>query len=235
MDSEPRPPLASYEDLAGKIVHSLLRPELAAPEVLEGLRLARRLGVGSAVVRPCDIELAARHLDGSRVAPASVVGFPHGWQTTSVKLFEARDLVRRGARHIGVAVGVPRLVAREFQHVQTELAQIVEACHKEGAWVTAILEGGWLTYELKIIALRCCESAEADGVSAASGFGPTAGSIEDLQLMRKYLPEETAVEATGVETLAQALEAYAAGASRFATGNTAAILEEWKARLTAAT
>lgn len=232
MEPLPRPAPATYEDVAGKIVHWLLGPDLAAPTVLSGIHLARRLGVASAAVRPCDIEMAVRHLEGSAVKPGSVVSFPHGSATTAVKLFEARDLLRRGAKEIGVAVGAAHLLAREFQHLQTELAQIAEACHKEGAHCTAILEGAWLTAEMKIIALRCCEGADVDCVGSATGFGPSGYTLEDLRLMRKYLPEETGVEAAGgVDSLAQVLEAYDAGASCFATAQSAAILEEWKARL----
>jgi deoxyribose-phosphate aldolase len=234
MDPQPRQLLAVYEDLARMTGHCLLQPELTSAEVLEGIQLARRYAVAGVSVRPCDIELAARHLEGSSVKPGSVVGFPHGSQTTPTKLFETRDLLRRGAREIAVVLAISRLRSREFQHVQTELSQISEACHKEQVTVTAILENAWLTDELKIIALRCCERAEVDSVSTSTGFAPTGYTVADIALMRKYLPEETGVEASGgVGTLANVLEAYEAGCSRIATGQTAAILEEWKVRVAA--
>jgi len=231
MDSSARPSLATGEDLARLIRHCLLQPELTSAQALEGIQLARRCLAGAVVVRPCDVELAVRHLEGSSVIPASVVGFPHGSQTTAAKLFETRDLLRRGAREIAAVIAISRLLSREFQHVQTELSQIAEACHKERATVTVILENAWLTEELKIIALRCAERAEVDSVSTSTGFAPAGYTVADLALMRKYLPEETAVEAAGgVSTLAQVLEAHEAGASRVATTQTAAILEEWKTR-----
>ncbi len=234
MDTPTLPPLAAYEDVARLIGQSLLRPELSSAQALEGIQLARRYGVAAVSVRPCDLELAVRHLDGSPVKPGSVVGFPHGSQTTAAKLFETRDLLRRGAREIGVVIALSRLLSREFQHVQTELAQISEACHKERAAVTAILENAYLTEELKIIALRCAERAEVDSVSTSTGFAPAGYTVADLALMRKYLPEETGVEAAGgVCTLANVLEAYDAGCSRVATAQSAAILEEWKTRLAA--
>jgi deoxyribose-phosphate aldolase len=234
MDTLTRPPLSASEDLARIIGHSLLRPELTSAQALEGIQLARRYGVAAVSVRPCDVELAVRHLEGSSVIPASVVGFPHGSQTTPTKLFEVRDLLRRGAREIAVTMAISRLLSREFQHVQTELTQISEACHKERATLTAILENAWLTEELKIIALRCAERAEVDSVSTSTGFGPSGYTVPDLALMRKYLPEETGVEAGGVSTLPQAMEAYEAGATRIATAQSGAILEAWKKRLAAA-
>jgi deoxyribose-phosphate aldolase len=231
MDPQPRPPLATPEDLARLIGHSLLRPELSAGQVLAGIQLARRCGVAAVAVRPCDVEVAVRHLEGSPVKAASVVGFPHGSQTTPTKLFETRDLLRRGAQEIAVTIGISRVLSREFQHVQTELSQIAEACHKERATLTVILENAWLTEEMKIIALRCAERAEADCVSTSTGFAPGGYTLADVTLMRKYLPEETGVEAEGIATLAEALEAYGAGCTRLATAHTAAIVEEWKKRL----
>src|SRR5689334_1011885 len=65
MDSEPLPPLATYEDLAGMIDHSLVSPELNHANVVDGLELAKRYRVASAIVRPCDIDVAVRTLQGS--------------------------------------------------------------------------------------------------------------------------------------------------------------------------
>jgi len=236
METEARPPIESAEALARMIGHSLLRPELSSEHVLAGIQVARRYGARAVWLRPCDVEMAVRHLEGCAVLPASVVGFPHGSQTTSAKLFETRDLLRRGAKEIAAVIATSRLVSREFQHVQTELVQIGEACHHEHAAFTVILEAGWLTDELKIIALRCIERAEADAVSTSTGFAPRGYTAGDLALMRKYLPEETAVEAgSGVVTLDNVLAAYQAGCSRIVTEHTAGILDEWKARQAAAT
>src|SRR5690349_22533714 len=142
-DPEPLPPLATYEDLAGMIDHSLVKPDLGNQQVVEGLELARRYRVGSAIVRPCDIDLAVRTLQGSAVRPASVCGFPHGTANTATKLYELRDLLRRGAKEIDMVIAVPKLVSREFQHVQTELDQAAESCNQGGATLKVILETAW--------------------------------------------------------------------------------------------
>jgi len=128
-------------------------------------------------------------------------------------------------------IGISRLLSREFQHVQTELLQMAESCHKEGAKLTVILESGWLTDELKIIACACCERAEADFVSLATGFGPAA-SPSDLALLRQHLPEEVGLESSAA-TLDEALELHRTGCARVGASNAGAILDEWKSRLAA--
>ncbi len=230
---EPNSP-ATYEDLAGMIDHSLLRPELTASQVIEGLELAKRYRVASATVRPCDIEVAVRTLEGSGVKPGSVAGFPHGSQSTAVKLYETRDLLRRGAKEIDAVIAISRLLSREFQYVQTELDQLAESCHKEGAILKVIFENAYLTEELKIVACRCCARAGADFVKTSTGFAPSGCAIEDLQLMRRYTPPEIGVKAAGgVRTLDRLLEVRAAGATRAGLTATAAVLDEWKSRLAA--
>jgi deoxyribose-phosphate aldolase len=89
---------------------------------------------------------------------------------------------------------------------------------------------------LKIIACRCCERAEVDFVKTSTGFAPSGYTLPDIALMRKYLPEEIGVKAAGgIRTVDQVLEVYEAGCTRIGTTSTAAILDEWKARLAPAT
>ncbi len=236
MAPQPPPPLATYEDLARMIDHPLVKPELTTAQVVEGIELAKRYRVASVSVRPCDIDLAVRMLGTGPVKPGSVSGFPHGSQNTATKLFETRDLLRRGAREIDMVIAISKLLSREFQHVQTELSQMSDACRKEGAVLKVILETAYLTDELKIIACRCCERAEVDFVKTSTGFAPSNYTLDDLRLMRKYLPEEIGVKAAGgIRTIADVLSVYEAGCTRIGTTATAAILEEWKARQAPAT
>ena len=116
-----RPPLTRYEELAKMIDHSLLRPELTEEQVNEGCRIAREYQVASVTVRPCDVDFAVRQMQGSGVPVGSVAGFTHGSNTTAVKLYETRDMLRRGAREVDMVINISKLLSRQFQHVETEL------------------------------------------------------------------------------------------------------------------
>src|SRR3954470_22747350 len=223
-------PAATYESLATIVNQTLLEPELTNAQVVDGLEVAKRYGVAAVTVRACDTDLGVRIVQGTPVRPGSVVSYPYGFQSTAVKLYEARDLLRRGAKEIGVVIGASKLLSREFQQVQTELNQLVEACRGASARLTVFLEISLLTDEQKIIACTCCERAEADFVSTARGY-----TIPDLKLLRKHLPDETGIQVSGVATLDEALELQALGVSRIATTATLEILNEWKRRLTPAT
>lgn len=227
-----RPPLTTYEGLAKMIDHSLVRPELTDEQVVAGCELAKRYQVASVSVRPCDVDLAVRLLGGSGVAVGSVAGFPHGSSTTGVKLYEIRDVLRRGAKEVDMVLNISRLLSRQFQYVETELLQCAEECHKQGALLKVIFENAYLTDELKIVACRISGRAEVDFVKTSTAFAPTGYTIEDLKLMRKHTPEHVGVKAAGgVRTLEKALEVYEAGCSRFGATATAAILDAWKVHL----
>src|SRR5215471_13010082 len=209
---EARPPLTRYEELAKMIDHSLLRPELTEEQVNEGCRIARQYQVASVTVRPCDVDFAVRQMEGSGVPVGSVAGFPHGSSTTAAKLYETRDLLRRGAREIDMVINISKLLSRQFQHVDTEVQQMAAACHEQGAILKVIFENAYLTDELKIVACRICGRAGADFVKTSTGFAPTGATIEDLRLMRKHTNPDVRVKAAGgVRTLDKALEVYQAG------------------------
>jgi deoxyribose-phosphate aldolase len=229
-----RPPLVTYEDLAQRIDHSLVRPELTDEDIAAGCRLALDYRVAAVFVRPSDADFAVRMLEGSSVKPGSVVGFPHGSSTTAVKLYEARDLLRRGVQEIDMVLNIGKLLSRQFQYLEMEVLQIAKACHENGAVLKVILENAYLTEDLKIIACKICKRAEADFAKTSTGFAPGGSTPQDLVLMKRVLKDYCGLKAaSGIRTLEAALEAYRLGADRIGATHTAAILDEWKAHLAA--
>ena len=109
-----RPPLTRYEELAKMIDHSLLRPELTEEQVAEGCGIARKYQVASVTVRPCDVDFAVLQMQGSGVAVGGAAGFPHGSSTTATKLYETRDMLRRGAREVDMVINISKLLSRRL-------------------------------------------------------------------------------------------------------------------------
>lgn len=231
MEQEQKP-LNSYEQIAKMIDHSLVKPELTEEQVVEGCKLARAYNVATVSVRPSDIELAAGVLEGSDVLVGSIAGFPHGCQTTSVKVYEARDLLRRGAREIDMVLNIGKLRSRRFEYVETELAQMAQACHEKDARLKVIFENGFLDDELKMMACRLCKRAGVDFAKTATGFTGVGATPSDLRLMVKYcLPRVQVKAAGGVRSIERMIEVYEIGCARVGATATAAILDAWKSIL----
>src|SRR3972149_7215253 len=77
--------------LARRIEHAVLSPDATAEDLARGVQVAVRWGVRALVVKPCHVAAAARLLAGAGVKLVTVVGFPHGSQTTETKVQETRQ------------------------------------------------------------------------------------------------------------------------------------------------
>ncbi len=218
----------TYEQLAKVIDHSLLKPELTEADVIAGCELAARYHVASVCVKPADVALAARLLKGSDVAVGTVIGFPHGNSTTTVKVFEAQDALANGAVELDMVINIGALRSGKYDYVREEIRAVVEAARGK-ALVKVILENAYLTDEQKVTACHLAEAAGADFVKTSTGFAPTGATIEDVKLMRRSVGEKVQVKcAHGVRTLPALLDMIDAGVTRSGATATAAILDEFK-------
>jgi deoxyribose-phosphate aldolase len=228
----PAEPRLSYGDIAGMMEHPVLRPELSQEEVHTGCEIARQYSIAAVTVRPSDVDLAVDWMRGSGVAVASVVSYPHGSSTTSVKLYETRDLLGRGVTEIDTVINLGKMISRQFQYVETELQQLAAACHDAGAILKVAFENGYLTDDLKAIACEIVKRAGVDYARTSTPFGPAPYSLADVALMKGLLGEYTKIKASGgVRTISEVLELREAGCARIGTIATVAILEDWKAKL----
>jgi len=232
MDQDGRPPLTTYEALAGIIDHAMLSPHLTEDDVRHGCEMTAAFLPHSVTVRPCDVDMAVRALKGTPVKVVSVSGFPHGSATTASPMYELRDLLRRGCAEVDLMMNVSRLRSRQFQFLETELLQAAKACHEEGAKLKVIIETAYLDLELKLIACKLVKRTESDFAVTSSGFSPAGAKVEDVELMARKCGFKAEVKAAqGIDTLEAALALYEAGASRLGTARTVTILDAWRARL----
>ncbi len=225
-----------YSDVAKAIDHSLLKPELDDVFVEAGCKLAAEYDVASVCVRPRDVERARDLLAGSTVAVGTVVGFPHGSARTEAKVFEARLALRNGARELDMVIDIAGLISGgDDRRVQEQIAEVVAVAHAEGALVKVILENAYLTDEQKVRGCKLVEAAGADFVKTSTGFAPSGATIEDLKLMRRSVSPRVQVKAAhGIRTLDALVEVLEIGVTRVGATQTAAMLDEFKARKAAA-
>lgn len=215
----------TYESLASLIEMTLLAPGLSADDVDNGCRTAREYGLAAVVVRPCDVEMASRWMTGSAVKVASVAGYPYGVSTTGAKLYEGRDLIRLGVRELDFVLNPAAMISRQFQHVETELMQIVRSAHESDCNLTVVCNNRIIADDLKIIATRICKRVEADAIAVQH--------LEaDLNIIKPLLKDLLRLKRSdAVLTLEEALASRDVGYSRITTPNPGPILDAWKQKL----
>jgi deoxyribose-phosphate aldolase len=219
----------TYEQVAGTIDHSLLRPELTATDVQAGCGLADQYRVASVCCRSADVPLVVPLLAGSPVAVGTVVGFPHGSSPTEVKAHEAGLARAQGASEIDMVLNIGWLRSGELGRVEEEVRRVVAAA--DGAVVKVILENAYLSDEQKVLACKAVEAAGADYVKTSTGFAPSGATVEDIRLMRASVSPRVKVKAAhGVRTLDALLDVMEAGADRCGATATARILDDFTSR-----
>lgn len=232
----------SYSELAGMIDHALLHPTMTDVEMLAGCDLARKYEVASVCIKPYAVQLAAEALRGSKVAVGTVIGFPHGSNTTEVKRRETEQACREGATEIDVVINIGKALDADWTYVENELRALTEETHRHGALIKVIFETDFVTDDAKKI--RLCEIGEqvgADFVKTSTGFGfarqgdgqfrAIGATVHDITLMRAHTSSKVGVKASGgVRTLDDLLVMRDLGATRCGTSATAQILDEFRQR-----
>jgi len=220
----------TYEKLARTIDHSLLKPMLTIDDIVAGCELAAQYEVVSVCVRPADVTRAAAELAGTDVAVGTVVSFPHGDSTTAVKVAESERALDDGAVELDMVINIGWLLSGRHEDVQSDIAAVVDAAGE--AIVKVILENAYLSHDQKVTACKLTEAAGADFVKTSTGYAPTGATIEDLRLMRENVSAAVKVKAAhGVRTLDALLAVIEAGADRCGATATAAILDDYRARV----
>jgi len=218
--------MVSYEDIAGMIDHSLLKPNLTDKEIEEGCRIADEYNVASVCVRPSDVRRAAEILKASSARVTTVIGFPHGAATTPAKVFETREAIENGAAELDVVLNIGKLKSRDYEYVKVDLQAVTAAAHEKNVVVKVIFENCYLDDEEKIAACRISNEVGVDYVKTSTGFGTGGAEDRDLILMRKHTRPSIKLKAAGgIRTLERALEVRKLGCSRIGATATVAILE----------
>jgi deoxyribose-phosphate aldolase len=218
-------------DIAKTIDHSLLKPELDDAFIEDGCRLAAEYDVASVCVPPVHVRRAAALLEGTDVKVGTVVGFPHGYATTEIKVAETRQALSDGATEIDMVLQIGALKSGRDADVQFDIAAVVEVAHADGAIVKVIFENAYLTDDEKVRACRLTEAAGADFVKTSTGFAPGGATHDDLRLMRANTSPHIQVKAAGgVRTLDALLDVMALGVTRIGATATKTIIDDFRER-----
>lgn len=225
----------TYLQIAKMIDHSLLNPVLTDRELEDGCRLAAEYDVASACVKPYYLARCAELLAGTHVAASTVIGFPHGGNTTAVKVAEAKQALRDGGAELDMVVNIGKVLSEDWNYVREDIRAVADCTHEGGAIVKVIFENCYLQDAHKIRLCEICAELGADFVKTSTGYGTGGATISDLKLMRKHSPPRVRIKAAGgIRTLDALLEVRAIGVSRSGATRTREMLEECKRRLAAA-
>ena len=207
------------------IDHTILNPDATKDEVIKVIDEAKAYNFASVCLEPCWVTLAAERLADSEVKVCTVIGFPLGANTKTVKAFEAKEAVENGADEVDMVLNIGALKSGEYDLVLEDMKAVREAA--KDAVVKVILETCLLTDEEKKKACALAKEAGMDFVKTSTGFSTAGATTEDVKLMREAVGDAMGVKARGGIRDRETAEAMiAAGASRIGASKSIAIVGE---------
>lgn len=205
------------------IDHTLLKPESTQTQIDKLIAEAVEHQFASVCVNPTWVSYAAKALKGTEVNVCTVIGFPLGANTSSVKAFETKDAVASGADEIDMVINIGQLKSGQYDAVEADIRAVVEASGDK--LVKVIIETCLLTDDEKVKACQLAVAAGADYVKTSTGFSTAGANIADVTLMRKTVGPNIGVKAAGgTRSYADAEVFIKAGATRIGTSAGVAIV-----------
>ena len=216
-------PTAKCTSVARMVDHTLLKPNATQAEVATLCEEARKYCFASVCINPSYVAYCAQLLQESGVKVCTVIGFPLGSTTSTVKAVEARDAIANGAEEIDMVINVGALKSGNDALVYDDIRAVREATR--GRVLKVILETALLSDEEKVRACIMSKKAGADFVKTSTGFGGGGATVEDVKLMRQTVGPLMGVKASGgIRDTKTADAMIQAGATRLGTSASVSIV-----------
>lgn len=208
------------------IDHTILKSEATEEQVKKLCDEAKEYGFASVCVNPYYTAFVHKELQGSDVNTCTVIGFPLGASTKSVKAFETMDAIRNGADEVDMVINISALKDKKYDDVLKDIKAVVEAA-KDKAIVKVIIEACLLTDEEKQKACELSVAAGAHFVKTSTGFSTGGATSADVKLMRNTVRGKARVKASGgIKNLKDAKAMVEVGADRIGTSSGIKIVKE---------
>ena len=195
--------------------HTLLKQESTWAQIKEICDDGRKYQCASVCIPASHVRQAAEYV-GNDLKICTVIGFPNGYSTTAVKVFETEDAIRNGADEIDMVINIGWVKDQKWDDLLAEIKAVKESC--QGRILKVIVEACLLTEEEKI---KMCELVTASGtdyIKTSTGFSTGGATREDVALMVKHVGPGVKVKAAGgITSLKDAEDFLTLGADRLGT------------------
>lgn len=195
--------------------HTLLAQGATWAEIKVILDDAMKYETASACIPASYVKRAAEYVQ-AKLPICTVIGFPNGYSTTAVKVFETKDAVANGADEIDMVINIGDLKDKNYLALEDEIRAIHEAC--DGRILKVIIETCLLTDEEIIKMSEIVTKAGAEYIKTSTGFSTAGATFHAVELMKANIGENVKVKAAGgISSFDDAEKFIELGASRLGT------------------
>lgn len=174
--------------------HTLLTQNATWEDIKQILDDGIKYNVASACI-PASYVKKAKEYVGDKLPICTVIGFPNGYSTTAVKIFETEDAIKNGADEIDMVININDVKNENFDAILEEIKDIHKACN--GKILKVIIETCLLTEEEKIKMCEIVTKSGAEYIKTSTGFSTGGATFNDIALMKKYVGKGVKIKAAG--------------------------------------
>lgn len=211
-------------ELAKYVDHTLLAQTATWEEIKQICDDALTYKTASVCIPPSYVKRAKDYL-GGRMPVCTVIGFPNGYNTTAVKVFETKDAVANGADEIDMVINLGWVKEGNYAALLDEIKAVKEAC--KGKLLKVIIETCLLTEAEKIEMCRVVTEAGAEFIKTSTGFSKSGAAFADIRLFSEHIGRGVQMKAAGgISSFEDAEQFLALGASRLGTSRIVRLIKE---------
>ena len=205
----------NINEILSKVDHTVLGQSATWEDIKALCDEGIKYGCASVCIAPSFVKKAKQYV-GNDLRICTVIGFPNGYNTTAVKVFEASEAVENGADEIDMVINIGMLKEKRYDDILKEINEIKEACN--GRLLKVIIETCLLTEDEKIKMCEIVSESDADFIKTSTGFSTGGATKEDIELFSKNVSDVTLIKAAGgISSLQDAEDMLKLGASRLGT------------------
>lgn len=195
--------------------HTLLTQTATWEEIKSVIDDGIKYETASVCIPPSYVAQAKAYA-GENLKICTVIGFPNGYSTTAVKVFETGDAIDNGADEIDMVINLGWVKDKRWDDIENEISTIKEVC--DDHILKVIIETCLLTEEEKIKLCEIVTLAGADYIKTSTGFSKGGATFDDVKLMVNNVGDGVKVKAAGgISGLEDAEEFIKLGAKRIGT------------------
>lgn len=172
------------EDILKKVDHTILSQTAKWEDVKKICDDGIKYNVASICIPPCYVEQAKKYV-GEKLKVCTVIGFPNGYNTRSVKVYETLEAIEKGADEIDMVINIGYLKDKKYDCIENEIKEIKKVCGNK--ILKVIIETCLLTEEEKIKMCKIVKESGSDFIKTSTGFSSMGATLEDIKLFKENL------------------------------------------------
>ena len=210
-------------ELYSHVDHTQLKPYATWKEIVKLCDEAIKFRTASVCVPPSFIKKIKETYKES-LNICTVIGFPLGYTTTEVKVFETTEAIKDGADEIDMVINIGDVKNGDYDKVLAEIKAVKNACKNK--ILKVIVETCYLDENEKIKMCETVTEAGADYIKTSTGFGTGGATFDDVKLFKEHIGENVKIKAAGGIRTKEDMETFLSlGADRLGTSSAVSILE----------